>query len=501
MLFPLERLLEGRGIPLCVNHDTKVREALKLMVENDFSQLPVLDKNGNLSGIISEQTIVRYYYYVRGNVSLLDLTVDHCQTPPVTLVPESDLFEALDALKNVYAIVIVKGREPIGILTDYDASSFFRDLSEGLILVQDIELTLRRYIETVIPEEKAMVAALMLAFGPDRRDHSKPGREYDKMDFGDHIQLITADSNWPKFKGVFEPNELFFSLMDQVRDIRNQLVHFRGSLEVEQLALLKYSRDWLASRPKIELPQQSTLRTTDIPISELTAKKSDEKYESLQNWLKMKKDSGSTKLRVTFLAIELLLKEPLPSSAREHQSWWANDYRSNKQSLAWLQEGWRVEDVDLSAEDVIFQRSNAVLYQLFFADLLERLKAIRSGITNAKKTQQQPFWWFGAGKTGFNFEWIFTKSVLRTELGINIPNNRDATKKAFDALFEQRTTIEKEFGQPLVWERLEGKESRISLVRQATVNDLPAELEQTKKWAVEIMLKFVDVFQERIKKL
>jgi len=84
---------------------------------------------------------------------------------------------------------------------------------------------------------------------------------------------------------------------------------------------------------------------------------------------------------------------------------------------------------------------------------------------------------------------------------MNIPNNRNATKKAFDALYEQRTTIEKEFGQPLVWERLEGKESRISLIRQAAVNDPPAELEQTKKWAVEIMLKFVEVFQERIKKL
>ncbi len=155
----------------------------------------------------------------------------------------------------------------------------------------------------------------------------------------------------------------------------------------------------------------------------------------------------------------------------------------------------------ISSSPTSIATHKAVLYQLFFADLLERLKTTHPGITNAKKTQQQPFWWFGAGKTGFNFEWIFTKSALRTGLSINIPNNRDATKKAFDALFEQQAAIEKEFGQPLVWERLEGKESRISLIRQATIADPPDELEQTKQWAVETMLKFVDVFKERIKML
>lgn len=141
-------------------------------------------------------------------------------------------------------------------------------------------------------------------------------------------------------------------------------------------------------------------------------------------------------------------------------------------------------------------------YQLFFADLLQRLKTARPGITDAKKTQHENFWMFGAGRSGFEFLWTFSKEGLKTGLIINIPGNLDATKKAFDALYEQRADIEKEFGQSLLWERRsEGKESHISLIRPAVMADPEEEMEQTKIWAIEIMLKFVDVFRKRIRML
>jgi CBS domain-containing protein len=54
MLFPVERLIQGRGKPLCVKQDQTVREALALMVENDYSQLPVQDEHGRLTGLISD---------------------------------------------------------------------------------------------------------------------------------------------------------------------------------------------------------------------------------------------------------------------------------------------------------------------------------------------------------------------------------------------------------------------------------------------------------------
>lgn len=220
MLFPLEKLLGRLEELVYVYQGTTIRDALTLMVKKDFSQLPIVGSNGNLVGIISERTIVGNYYHLNGSVSLLDLTVDHCQTPAVTLPVDSDLFDALDRLKDVYAIIIVEGQKPVGILTDYDTTYFFRDLSEGLIFIEDIEVTLRQYIEAAFPDEKAMFAALMVAFGPNRRDPSRPGKEYEELSFGEHLQLITADRNWEQFKGVFEPKNFFNHLLIPVGQIR-----------------------------------------------------------------------------------------------------------------------------------------------------------------------------------------------------------------------------------------------------------------------------------------
>ena len=140
VLLSIEELFGGLGNalmllkadkPICIRWDKTIREALQLMVANDFSQLPIVDSQGKLFGIISEQSIVRKYRLINGNTSLLDLTVDHCQVLAVTLPLSEDLFKALDLLKNVYAIVIVDNGEPCGILTDYDTTHFFREIAGG----------------------------------------------------------------------------------------------------------------------------------------------------------------------------------------------------------------------------------------------------------------------------------------------------------------------------------------------------------------------------------
>ena len=61
MLFPIKKLLEGRPAPLTASSDTTVRDALTLMVQNDYSQLPIINTEGALTGLISQETVVRRY--------------------------------------------------------------------------------------------------------------------------------------------------------------------------------------------------------------------------------------------------------------------------------------------------------------------------------------------------------------------------------------------------------------------------------------------------------
>jgi CBS domain-containing protein len=509
MLFALERLIDRPDKPdlIYVRQDETIRDALECMIENDFTQLPVVDKDGDLVGIISEQRIIRMYYHLIEGVSLLDLKVDHCIAPAVTLPPDRDLFEALNRLKgnDVFAIVITKNNKPVGILTDYDMTQFFRDFSEGLIFVEDIEVTLRQYIEKAFPEEHSMMAALMAAFKPDRRDSSKPAKEYEKLSFYDYIQLITNERNWPKFKGIFEPIDMFVKLMEPVMDTRNKLAHFRGRLNSIQRDALIQALNWLDNRPKVEIP-----KVVNVEASAATTSPSTQgvNYDRFQHWLEEQGKKKETDIRVTFQDIELLLGDPLPPSAREHRSWWENDYISNKHSLSWLQAGWRVEDVDLTAGEVTFHGTNDVLHQLFFADLLARLKAARPSINRAERTQPQSLWDFGAGRSGFIFVWAFSydaenRPVLRVELYID-SGDHEENNRVFATLLTQREDIEKEMGTTLNWQKLEGTKReacRISLMRPAKITDPPEQIEQAKQWAVDTMLKFVDAFRGRIKNL
>ena len=150
MLFPIGELIGDRRLTT-IEHSKPVSDALQMMIANDFSYLPVVDGQGKLTGMISEQVIVRKYYHFGGDKLLYDLEVAHCQMRAMTLPPTADIFDALTPLQTVGAIVVVDTGMPVGIITDFDTTQFFREYSEGIILAQDIEFNLRRHIEDVFP--------------------------------------------------------------------------------------------------------------------------------------------------------------------------------------------------------------------------------------------------------------------------------------------------------------------------------------------------------------
>lgn len=352
MLFPVSQLLQNKEPLLTVRRDTKVRDALSLMVKNDFSQLPIVAQNGDLIGIITEQSIISTYFHTAGAVSILELGVDHCQTRATTIPKDSDVFEALDLLKNAYAIVIVDHNKPVGILTAYDTTHFFRDLSEGLILVEDIEITLRQYIETMFTDEHSRDAALLRAFRHDKQDPTKPAKEYDELSFGEHVQLIVTDHNWDKFAPYLEPKDMFIQLMNQVGQIRNQLAHFRGRIEPIQHTALIRARDWLSNRTRPIGAKVKDIQKKDLHIPQ--TRLGEGKYDALQKWLMEQKEAGETSLRIGFEEIEEILQDSLPPSARTHRSWWANEFSTHVQARAWLSSGWLVDDADLEKVKLCF---------------------------------------------------------------------------------------------------------------------------------------------------
>jgi hypothetical protein len=77
------------------------------------------------------------------------------------------------------------------------------------------------------------------------------------------------------------------------------------------------------------------------------------KYEPIEAFLRALKVS---RYRADFQHLEKLLGFPLPRSAFQYPAWWSNDATGHSHARAWLEAGWRTEEVDVQGRKVTFKR-------------------------------------------------------------------------------------------------------------------------------------------------
>jgi len=77
------------------------------------------------------------------------------------------------------------------------------------------------------------------------------------------------------------------------------------------------------------------------------------KYTPLHKYLE---GLGLEHWNASFAALEELLNAKLPESAYKYPAWWSNNPEGHSHSRAWIDAGWKTEDVNLSAETITFRR-------------------------------------------------------------------------------------------------------------------------------------------------
>ena len=80
------------------------------------------------------------------------------------------------------------------------------------------------------------------------------------------------------------------------------------------------------------------------------------KYEPLSAFLKRQ---GKPEIHMTFQDIERLIGSTLPASATEHRAWWSNNPSNSVITKAWLDAGYRTEEVDMAARKLVFRKAGA----------------------------------------------------------------------------------------------------------------------------------------------
>ncbi|MFP4575630.1 MAG: helix-turn-helix domain-containing protein [Coleofasciculus sp.] len=119
--------------------------------------------------------------------------------------------------------------------------------------------------------------------------------------------------------------------------------------------------------------------------------KPDSKYQPLLEFLQQ---SNQAEVILTLAEIEEIMNDTLPDSARKKRAWWSNRSKGALQASAWMEAGYRVEEVDFAQQRVTFRQPTAKLKVQRMGDTVlwnaELIKALRRhmGLTQAEFAQR-----------------------------------------------------------------------------------------------------------------
>lgn len=82
------------------------------------------------------------------------------------------------------------------------------------------------------------------------------------------------------------------------------------------------------------------------------------KYRPLYSYLKLLSAQGMASWNATFNQVEEVLGFKLPRSAEKFPAWWANEEgnKNHVQCHAWLEAGWKSEDLNLTGHKITFRK-------------------------------------------------------------------------------------------------------------------------------------------------
>lgn len=131
----------------------------------------------------------------------------------------------------------------------------------------------------------------------------------------------------------------------------------------------------------------------------------DGKYEGLKQYLRRQ---TSARLAMRFAEVEGIVGAKLPRSAKLYRTWWSNDPEHHVQAAAWLEAGYRTEQVDMDEARLVFVKVG-------HASGMAKEPKMFGMNADAPKSGPHPL--IGAMKGTFTIEegWDLTKPALDPE--------------------------------------------------------------------------------------
>lgn len=238
----ISRLQSANTRPIHVAPDAPIAQAVTLMLEHNFSQIPVMTSEREVKGLISWKSLGTRLSL--GNcVTIVRDGMDKHQE----LTTDASLFDAVRIIAE-HECVLVRDQTKVicGIVTASDIGVQFQQLAEPFLLLGDIENHIRYLIDaTFSPADLESVK--------DPSDSERKIEDASDLTFGEYVRLLQNDAQWKKLNTKIDRNT-FIEELDRVRNIRNDVMHFDPDpIDGDNMKRLKNFAAFFDRLPKLTL--------------------------------------------------------------------------------------------------------------------------------------------------------------------------------------------------------------------------------------------------------
>lgn len=212
--YRIGRLAAANRPLVYVHPDAPIEEAVTIMMLHDYSQIPVMENSRRLVGVVSWKSIG-----MRRALKTSGATVRSFIDPAVEVSADAFLFNVIGRIiERQYVLVRDTQNRITGVVTTTDLSMQFRQLAEPFLLLEEIEKRMRRLIDDRFTTEELQSAC-------DPNDPTRLARRAADLTFGGYLRLLQNPERWEKL-GIPIERGSFVQRLDEVRSIRNDVMHF-----------------------------------------------------------------------------------------------------------------------------------------------------------------------------------------------------------------------------------------------------------------------------------
>lgn len=228
---------------------TQVRQALQLMGQEGFDQVPVL-AGERVVGVFSYRSLAGALQYLRRNDDPLDQPVEDCVDEPEYVRASHDVGDILSLLEKDGAVLVGEESRLDAVMTSTDVMRYLWSATHPFVLLQDIELSARSLMYQCCAAPSALEQAMRRGLPAERFGRSRePGRLED-LTYAELLSVLLQAENFGRvFAEVFGRNKaLLAATLEPVREVRNKVFHFRDEITAAELDVLVLARQYLRRR-------------------------------------------------------------------------------------------------------------------------------------------------------------------------------------------------------------------------------------------------------------